>query len=65
MDTNSIIQLISSVGFPIVCCIVLFKMYNTTIEQFRETISENTKMTESLKTAISALILEMRGRDKP
>ena len=65
MDTNSIIQLISSVGFPIVACIVLFRMYNTTLEQFRETIQENTKMTESLKMAISTLISELRGRDKP
>ena len=38
-DLNIILQAISTVGFPIVCCFVLFFQNN----KLRETIDENTK----------------------
>ena len=45
MDYNSIIQAIGSVGFPIVACVGLFWMINTTMKEFTSTIS---KLNESI-----------------
>ncbi len=49
MDVQTITQLISTVGFPIACCIYLF--YSN--EKLRNTIEENTKAIESLKSLIT------------
>ena len=45
MDYNAIMQAISTVGFPIVCCGVLFYQNDKlrqTIDSLKETIAENT-----------------------
>lgn len=39
MDFNAIITAVSTVGFPIVCCGVLFVQNN----KLRDTVEENTK----------------------
>ena len=39
VEFNEILQAISTVGFPIVCCIVLFIQNNN----LKDTINENTK----------------------
>ena len=44
MDFNAIITAISTVGFPIVCCGVLFVQNN----KLRDTVEENTKAVISL-----------------
>lgn len=44
MDFNAIISAISTVGFPIVCCGVLFVQNN----KLRDTVEENTKAVISL-----------------
>lgn len=44
MDFNTIMQAVSSVGFPIVCCAVLF-IQN---DKLRSTIEDNTKAMISL-----------------
>lgn len=44
MDFNEIISAISTVGFPIVCCGVLFLQNN----KLRDTVEENTKAVISL-----------------
>ena len=36
--------LVGSIGFPIVCCIFLWKYINETMKSFTENMSENTKM---------------------
>lgn len=50
MDFNALLQAISTVGFPIVCCCVLFVQNNN----LRGTIEENTKalltLTEYIKS---------------
>lgn len=38
MEYNEVIQAISTVGFPIVCCCALFWMINTTIKELKEVI---------------------------
>ena len=46
MNYNELITSISNVGFPIVSCIVLFRLCNTTIK-------ENTNAISALKDTIS------------
>ena len=36
--------LVGSIGFPIVCCIFLWKYINETMKSFTENMSENKKM---------------------
>lgn len=51
MDYNAIMQAVSSVGFPIVCCGVLFYQNNKlteTIGELKETLTENTTMLKIL-----------------
>ena len=51
MDYNAIMQAISTVGFPIVCCGVLFYQNDKlrqTIDCLKDTINENTMYLKSL-----------------
>ena len=50
-----VINLINSVGFPMTCTIVLFFLYNKTITSFKETIDNNTKLTEKVYELIKQL----------
>jgi len=50
MQTTEIVNLISSVGFPIIACVVLFKLYQNTITSFKDSIDNNTKALEALKS---------------
>lgn len=50
MDANTIQQLISNLGFPIVACVALYYMnmkttetYNKTMEDMKNTINKNTE----------------------
>lgn len=55
MDYNSIVALVGSLGFPIVACIGLFWMINTTMKEFKETVAENTKAMAELTTIVKAI----------
>ena len=55
MDYNTIVTLVGSLGFPIVACIGLFWMINTTMKEFKETVSENTKAMTELVTTVKAI----------
>lgn len=58
MDYATFSQLVSSLGFPIVCCCYL--AYSN--EKLRSTIEENTKTIESLKQMIFDLhVKEQEG----
>ena len=48
MEIETVVSLISSVGFPIVCCIFMWKYINTTLKDFTQTMNENTKMISRL-----------------
>lgn len=52
MIDNQITGAITSVGFPIVCCLLLFYFNKVEIEKLRETIEQNTKVLEQLKDLI-------------
>lgn len=52
MDLNAITSLISSIGFPIVACVYLYRAnerLRETIDQLRDTIHSNTVAVEALK----------------
>ena len=55
MDYNTIVTLIGSLGFPIVACIGLFWMINSTMKEFKETVAENTKVMTELVTTVKAI----------
>lgn len=55
MDANTIQQLISNLGFPIVACVALYYMnmkttetYNKTMEDMRDTINKNTETMQNI-----------------
>lgn len=51
MDYNVFLQAVSSVGFPIVCCGVLFvqnNKLNTTLADLKVTLTENTTLIKAL-----------------
>lgn len=55
MDYNTIVTLVGSLGFPIVACIGLFWMINTTMKEFKATVVENTKAITELVTTVKAI----------
>lgn len=68
MDANTIIQIISSLGFPIVMCGALFwymvkqrQAHQEEMEHLRDTIAENTKVLAELRTLIEILTDEEEG----
>ena len=59
MDVSAVINIISTVGFPIACCVYLF--YSNTrqqeksqeeIDKLRETVDNNTKVMVEIKTLL-------------
>jgi hypothetical protein len=56
MDIATISQLVGSLGFPIVCCYFMYKYINTTMKDFTNTMSENTKMLTKLYERLDVLI---------
>lgn len=55
MNPNDIVTLVGSLGFPIVACSALFWMMNTTMKEFKETVSENTRTMVELISAVNTL----------
>lgn len=62
MDANTIIQIISSPGFPVVMCGALFwymvrqrQTHQDETEHLKDTIAENTKVSAGLTTLIKVL----------
>lgn len=52
MDTNAIMQLISSLGFPIACCVAMFRQNNKLNESHKE---ETSKLNEAINNNTIAL----------
>ena len=55
MDANTIVQLIGSLGFPIVCCIALFwrmiksdEHHKTEIDKLTDALNNNTLVLQQL-----------------
>ena len=69
MDANTIIQIISSLGFPIVMCGALFwymvkqrEAHKEETDHLKDTINENTKVLAELTTLIKILTNEKEDR---
>jgi len=65
MDANNIIQIVSSLGFPIVMCGALFwymvkqrEAHKEETDHLKDTISENTKVLTELTALIKILTNE-------
>ena len=63
MDIDSVIQLISNVGFPVAVCIALFfymekqnERHQQETDKLNETVQSNTKVLTELCTLIKTLI---------
>ena len=53
MDFNTVVQAVSTVGFPIVCCGVLFYQNNKlteTIGELKDTLTENTTILKMISS---------------
>lgn len=47
-NMNEITTLISTLGFPIVCCVFMWRYINTTLKEFTKTMTENTALLQKL-----------------
>lgn len=52
MDVNAIVNVVSAVGFPIVCCFGMAYYINTTLKEFTKVMNEHTVALEKLSTVI-------------
>lgn len=52
MDVNAIASVVSSVGFPIVCCFGMAYYINTTLKEFTKVMNDHTVAIEKLSTVI-------------
>ncbi|MBO7695104.1 MAG: hypothetical protein J6T10_20990 [Methanobrevibacter sp.] len=50
---KEIVEAIQNIGFPIVCTIVLFSLYNKTITSFKDSIDKNTEALTQLQSIIT------------
>ena len=50
MDFNAIMQAVSTVGFPIVCCGVLYNKLSETISELKDTLTENTTILKMISS---------------
>lgn len=55
MGAESVISLIGSLGFPIVCCFFLWKFINESLKDFTKTMSENTLMLEKINEKLDVI----------
>lgn len=55
MNITEVSNSITSVGFPIVACLLLFYFNKVEIEKLKESLDNNTKVLEALKEIIKGL----------
>ena len=67
---DSITALITSVGFPIVMCLIMFKYmqeesqnHKSEVDSLKESLKENTVVLADLRSMIQTLINYMRDED--
>lgn len=56
MELETILTAISTVGFPIVMCLIIFYQNEKTIDTLKDTINNNTSVTRELIAKIDVLI---------
>lgn len=53
---DEIVNLISNIGFPIVCCIILFSLYKNSLQELQNTIKKNTDTIIYLQATIEKIL---------
>ena len=61
MDTGTIVQLISSLGFPIACCIAMFWQNNKLNESHKEEVSKLNEAINNNTIALNHIIDKLGG----
>ena len=56
MDVNDIVNLIGSLGFPIVACVGMFYLYNRTLKNFTSTLNDIASEIKELREELKGLI---------
>lgn len=56
MDVNDIVTLIGSLGFPIVACVGMFYLYNSTLKDFTATLGDIVTQIKELREDIRELV---------
>ena len=64
MDINQIVQLIGSLGFPIVACGALFWMLNKQSEMHKEEMNSLKETIDELKVAIIQLTASIKSNER-
>lgn len=59
MDISTITSLISSVGFPIICCAAMFWLMNKQTEQHKEEMEKLTQALNNNTVALNRLELKL------
>lgn len=60
MDVQAIISAISTVGFPIVCVIIMFKVYREDLGKLQDSINNNTLVIQKLLDKLESLDKEVK-----
>lgn len=60
MDISAIISAISTVGFPIVCVIIMFKVYREDLGKLQESINNNTLVIQKLLDKLDGIEKEVK-----
>ena len=63
MDTSTIVQLISSLGFPIACCIAMFWQNNKLNESHKEEVSKLNEAINNNTIALNHIIDKLGGEN--
>lgn len=61
MDTNAIVQLVSSLGFPIACCIAMFWQNNRLNESHKAEVSKLNEAINNNTIALNHIIDKLGG----
>lgn len=61
MDTGTIVQIVSSLGFPIACCIAMFWQNNKLNESHKEETSKLNEAINNNTIALNHLIDKLGG----
>lgn len=64
MDINVISQFIGSVGFPIVACVMLYKMINETMQKNTDAINKLSDAMTDFKTTMEHVLIMLNDKDK-
>lgn len=63
MDTSTIVQIISSLGFPIACCVAMFWQNNKLNESHKEEVSKLNEAINNNTIALNHIIDKLGGEN--